>query len=95
MVRRSLEHHVLQQVGHARLAVTLVPRADEDGQVDGDLGPRWVGKEQHLQPVGQAILRDSLDRGDLAGRGRVGSGQGGRDNQPQRQGGQAQRYVQS
>ena len=48
MVRRSLEHHVLQQVGHARLAVTLMPRADEDRQVDGDLGPRWVEKEQHL-----------------------------------------------
>ena len=86
MVGRSLEHHVLQQVGHARLAVTLMPRADEDRQVDGDLGPRRIGKEQHLQPVGQPILGDSLDRGDLAGRGRFCAGGNTPDSQAQHRG---------
>ena len=86
MVRRSLEDHVLQQVGHARLAVALMPRADQDRQVDGDLGPRRVGEEQHLQPVVQPVLGDSLDRGDLAGRGRFCAGGNTLDSQAQHRG---------
>ena len=54
---RPLEDHVLEQVGHAGLAVALVPRADEDGQVDGDLGAGRVGKEQHLAGRCQAGTR--------------------------------------
>jgi len=37
MIRCALEDHVLEQVRHAGLAVTLVPRADEHGQVHGHL----------------------------------------------------------
>ena len=65
--RRALEDHVLEQVGHAGFAVAFVPRADEDGQVDGDRGPRRVGKEQHLQAVVEPVLGDALDRLDLRG----------------------------
>ena len=62
---RSLEEHVLEQVGHAGLAVALVARADQDRQVDGDLGPRGVGEQEHAQAVVQPVLGDPLDRRDL------------------------------
>ena len=90
MVGRSLEHHVLQQVGHARLAVTFVARADENCQVDGDLGTRRVGEKQHVQPIGQPILGDSLDRGDLGRRGRVSDCDGRRHEQSDSKGRKAQ-----
>ena len=66
---RALEDHVLEKVGHARLAVALVPRAHEDGQVDRHLGAGRIGEQEHAQAVFQAVLRDSLDRGDLLGAG--------------------------
>ncbi len=65
--RRSLEDHVLQKVGHARLAVALVPRADQDRQVDGDLGRRRIREQEHAQAIVQAIFGDSLDGCDLLG----------------------------
>ena len=51
MVGRSLEHHVLEQVGHARLTIALMARAHEDGQVDGDLGRDASGKSKTLKPL--------------------------------------------
>ena len=69
---RPLEDHVLQQVGHAGLAVALVPRADQDRQVDGDLGAGRIGEQEHAQAVIQPVLGDPLDRGDLSRSGRSG-----------------------
>ena len=69
--RRSLEQHVLQQVGHAGFAVALVPRADEDRQIDRDGRFGVVGANEHLQPVVQAILAEAFDRRDLGGRRRL------------------------
>ncbi len=68
VVRRALEHHVLEQVRHARLAVVLEAAADEVGDVDRDRGLRGVREEQHLEAVGQAVLGDALDFVDLADR---------------------------
>ena len=62
---RALEDHVLEQVGHAGFAVALVPRADEHGQVDGDLGRERIGEEQHAQAVVEPVFGDPLDRRDV------------------------------
>ena len=40
MGRGRLEEHVLQEVGHARFAITLVAQAHQDRQVNGQLGAR-------------------------------------------------------
>ena len=67
MVGRALEDHVLEQVGHAGFAVAFVAAADEHGHVHGHRRPRRFGKEQHPGPVGEPVLRHTLDRGDLDG----------------------------
>ena len=64
---RALEEHVLEQVGHAGLAVAFVARADEDGHVDGDVGRGGVGEEQDAQAVVEAVFGDAFNRGDLSG----------------------------
>jgi hypothetical protein len=61
----ALEHHVLEEVRHAGLAVALVPRADEVRDVDGHGRLRRVGEQQHREPVVEAVLGDALDRADL------------------------------
>ena len=76
VARRPLEDHVLDQVRHAGLAVALVPRPDHHGQVHRDRGLGRVGDEQDLEPVGQRVFGDPLDRGNPAGSGRRGSGRG-------------------
>ena len=48
---RSLEDHVLEQVGHAGLAVALMPRADQDRQVDRDLGRDGSGNRSTRRPL--------------------------------------------
>ena len=78
--RRPLEDHVLQQVGHAGLAVALVPRADQDGQVDGHLGTRRVGEQEDAQAVVQPVLGDPFHRRDL--RRAIGVGGGHAEDQP-------------
>ena len=65
--RRPLEDEMFEQVGHAGLAVALVPRADEDGHVDGNRRPRRFGEKQHACAVGEAIFGDALDRRDFLG----------------------------
>ncbi len=74
--RRPLEDQVLEEVGHARLAVALVPRADEDRHVDGDRGAGGIGKEHQPGAVGEAVLAHPLDGGDLLRRC-GGGGHGG------------------
>ena len=65
VVRRALEHQVLQQMRHPRLAVALVPGTDEIGDVHRDLLLAPVGEEQETEAVLQPVLRDPLDRGHL------------------------------
>ncbi len=67
MVGSPLEKHVLQQVGHAGLAVPFMAGADEQSEVDRDLWLRRVFKQEDFQPVFEPILGDSLDRGDELG----------------------------
>ncbi len=85
----ALEEHVLQQVGHARLAVVLLPAAHQVGDVGGDGGLAGVGIEQHPQAVGQAVLGDALHGRDPDGGGQRQSlprfrlgGLGGREGRP-------------
>ena len=66
MGRRPLEDHVLEKVGHARLAVSFVPRPDQHSQVDRHLGAGRIGEQEHSQAVFQAVLRDSFNRSDLS-----------------------------
>ena len=60
---RALEQQVLQQVGHAGLAVVLVHRTHAVDQVDGHGGLGGVGEQQHAQAVGQRVLADAFDAG--------------------------------
>ena len=57
---------MLQQVGHAGLAVIFMARSDQVGHVDGG---RWLGViwcEEHAQAVaGEAVFRDAFDAGYL------------------------------
>ena len=62
MLGRALEEQVLQQMCHARLAVALVARADQVGEVDGYDLFGLVREQQHPQAVRQVVFRDTLDR---------------------------------
>ncbi len=59
--RRALEHHMLKQMRHARLAVRLLARSDFVGDVDGGLGLARVREQQDLEAVGEPVLGDALD----------------------------------
>ena len=76
--RRALEHHVLEQVGHARLAVAFMARAHQHRQVDRHRRLRIVGIQQHQQAVVEPVFRDAFDRLHL---GRRGMGRRGRDGE--------------
>ncbi len=62
--RRALEHQVLEQVGHAGLAVVLVARADQIGDVDRQGWLRGIGKQQHMQTVVEPVFGNALDLRD-------------------------------
>ncbi len=53
MVRRLVEHQVLEQMRQPRLAGSLVPRADAKPRVITDRWGRTVDERQHGQPVAQ------------------------------------------
>ena len=67
---RALEQQVFKQVGHPGLAITLVARADQVGDVGGDQSLRTVLDQQHREAVGQAVFGDAAHRraGGDAGR---------------------------
>jgi hypothetical protein len=73
----ALEGHVLQEMGHAGLAIGFVARADAVDDVDGDLGLGVVGKQEDVQAVGKGVLRDALDGGHLLNALRQGLREGG------------------
>src|SRR6185437_16573112 len=62
MALRSLEEQVLEKVGHAFLAIALVARAHEVGDVHGGGVASRVGHGENAQAVRQAVFRDALDR---------------------------------
>ena len=68
----ALEQQVLQQVGHARLAVALVARTDEVDDIDGHGVERAVGHQQHLQAVIEAVFGNALDRCEFDRTGALG-----------------------
>ena len=70
----ALEHHVLEQVGEAGLALDLVLGADVVPEVDGDDGREPVDRDDQAQPVGEALVGER--HGRLGGHGRVGSSLG-------------------
>ncbi len=78
VLRRTLEHHVLQQVRHAGLAVVFVARADQIGDVDGHGGLGGVRKQQHFQAVRELVFGDAFDRRALDDAGRQGLRPGAR-----------------
>ena len=61
----GLEDQMLQQVGHAGLAVDLIERAHHVGDVGGDGGLAGIGEEQYPQAVAQPVFGDALDARDL------------------------------
>jgi hypothetical protein len=61
---------VFEQVGHAGLAVVLVARTDQIGDVDRGGRFGGIGKEDEAQAVGQSVFADSLDRTQLFDAGR-------------------------
>ena len=65
MVRRALEHHVLEQVRHALLAVALVARADQVGDVHRHGVGAGVRHGEDAQAVVEPVFGHALDRGDL------------------------------
>ncbi len=81
VARRALEQHVLEQVRHPALAVALVTRSDEVGDVDGDRVLGGVGKEQDLEPVRQVVFADAAHR--RAAADPFGQLLGGRDRREQ------------
>ena len=60
-VRRALEHHVLEEVGEAGLALDLVLGADVVPDVDGDDGREVVLGDDQAQAVGQALVAEADD----------------------------------
>ena len=84
MVGRPLEQQMLEEVGHARLAVALVARPHEVCDVHRDLLLALVREQQEAQAVGKPVLRDALDGGHLRGPGGLlGEGDEGRQAQHQ------------
>ena len=73
---RAVEHHVLDEMGHPGDAGPLVPRADAEERIKGDVGDAVVFEKQDFQAVVQIVDLDVLlaERG-CAGRGQDGQGQ--------------------
>ena len=88
---RPLEQQVLEQVRHAGLAVVLLARAHEIGDVDGRRRLGRVRKEQHPQAVRQRVLGHPFDRGALRHARREGGPGDGRDQGKQDKGSRGQR----
>ena len=60
VIRRSLEHHVLEQVGHPLFAAAFLSRPYEVGDVHRDIRGTLIREEQDTQAVRKAILGDTL-----------------------------------
>ena len=64
------QQQVLEQMGHAGLAIALVPRADAEGEVHRGGRPGVVRHQQQLQAIGQPVLGDAFNLGDAIDAGR-------------------------
>ncbi|MNT58334.1 hypothetical protein D3C72_1957620 [compost metagenome] len=67
---------MLEQVGHARLAVVFIAGAHQVRHVDRGGGLGFVGNQQHSQAIGQAVFGDAFDRGGLRDAGWQAGGSG-------------------
>jgi hypothetical protein len=54
-------------MGHAGLAVALVPGTNQDGHVDRDVGRRRVREEKHPDAVRELVFCDTLYGSQLLG----------------------------
>ena len=63
---RTLEDHVLQQVGHSLLPVTLMTRTHQIGNIHSDGLGGIIRKKQDFEPVIQLILRNAFYRSGLS-----------------------------
>ena len=68
MARGALEQQVLEQVRHALLAVALVARADQVGDVHRGGVDARVGQREQAQAVRQRVLGNAFQRDDFARR---------------------------
>ena len=64
MTGSSHEEHMLEEMCHPSLTVSLVPRPDHIRHVDCDLRPTAVGKEQHPKAIIKLVLGDAFNGGD-------------------------------
>ena len=81
VLRAALEHHVLEQVGHAAFAVALMPGADQIGHIYRNGGFGRIREHQETQAVIEAVFGNALDGGHLfhAIRQVLGGTQSGRE----------------
>ena len=74
----ALEEHVLEEMSHSGLPVSLIPGANHVCDVDCHGGLRWIGKQQEPEAIGQAVFGDAFDARPLdgadGGAGRLSSG---------------------
>ena len=61
------KQHMLQQVRHARFAVTFMTGANKDGHVDGELRLRSVGEQEDLDAVVELVFGNTFDFGNFLG----------------------------
>ena len=74
VLRGALGDEMLEQVGHAGLAVVLVTGADHIGDVDSDIGFGGIGEKEDAEAIGEAVLVNAFDAGDVGDAGRQGHG---------------------
>lgn len=61
MRRRSLEHHVFEEMSHPGLSISFMAGTNEHRQIDGDGRARHIREDQNLQTIVQLQLCDSLN----------------------------------
>jgi len=86
--RSALEHQVLEQVGHAGLAVIFVRRADLVGHIHGRRRVRRIRKQQYREAVGQPVFGDAFNGRtlrDARGQGRMDAGRDEQRDQERRE----------
>jgi hypothetical protein len=64
MIRAPFEEKMLEKVSHSRLAVALVRRADEIGDVHGRRLLRGIGEKEDPETVREKVFIDPFDGGD-------------------------------
>ena len=63
--RCALENQMLQQVCHARFAITFMPRTNQHCHIDGNCWLRRIRKQQNSRSIRQPIFSHTLYRDHL------------------------------